>query len=62
MTTLVDIFRGLDWITVVTTIKDRDALQVMQRLTVAQRTALEAQITQLKQVEEAIGSRMKSLK
>ena len=62
MTTLVDIFRGLDWITVVTTIKDKDALQVMQRLTVAQRTALEAQITQLKQVEEAIGSRMKSLK
>ena len=62
MTTLVDIFRGLDWISVVTTIKDRDALQVMQRLTVAQRTALEAQITQLKQVEEAIGSRMKSMK
>ena len=62
MTTLVDIFRGLDWITVVTTIKDKDALQVMQRLTSAQRTALEAQITQLKQVEEAIGSRLKSMK
>ena len=62
MTTLVDIFRGLDWITVVTTVKDKDALQVMQRLTSAQRTALEAQITQLKQVEEAIGTRLKAMK
>ena len=62
MTTLVDIYRGIDWITVVATIKDRDALQVMQRLTTAQRTALEAQVVQLKQVEEAIGARMKSMK
>jgi hypothetical protein len=62
MTTPVDVFRGLDWITVVATIKDRDALQVMQRLTTAQRTALEAQVVQLKQVEEAIGTRLKSMK
>jgi hypothetical protein len=62
MTTLVDIYRGIDWITVVATIKDREALQVMQRLTTAQRTALEAQVVQLKQVEEAIGARMKAVK
>ena len=61
MTTLVDVFRGIEWITVVATIRDREALQVMQRLTVAQRMGLEAQIAQLKQVEDAIGARLKSI-
>jgi hypothetical protein len=61
MTTLIDVFRGIEWITVVATIKDREALQVMQRLTVAQRMGLEAQVAQLKQVEDAIGARIKSI-
>lgn len=61
MTTLVDVFRGIEWITVVATIKDKEALQVMQRLTVAQRMGLEAQVAQLKQVEDAIGARIKSI-
>jgi hypothetical protein len=61
MTTLIDVFRGIEWVTVVSTIKDRESLQVMQRLTAAQRTALEAQVAQLKHVEDAIAARMKSL-
>jgi len=62
MTTLIDVFRGIDWITVVATVKDKEALQVMQRLTTAQRTGLEAQVAQLKQVEEALATRLKSMK
>ena len=61
MTTLIDVFRGIEWITVIATIKDRESLQVMARLTAAQRLALEAQVAQLKQVEEAIGARVKAL-
>jgi hypothetical protein len=62
MTTLVDIFRGIDWIGLVATVQDKESLKVMQRLTAAQRTALEAQVVQLKQVEDAIGARLKSMR
>jgi hypothetical protein len=61
MTTLIDIFRGIEWVTVIATINDRAALQVISRLTTAQRVGLEAQVAQLKQVEEAIDARVKSL-
>jgi hypothetical protein len=61
MTTPVDVFRGIEWITVVATINDREALQVMHRLTAAQRISLEAQVAQLKQVEEAIEARVRTL-
>jgi hypothetical protein len=61
MTTLVDIFRGIDLVTVLATIKDKDSLVLTQRLIAGNRMVLEAQVAQLKQVEEAIGARMKSM-
>lgn len=61
MTTLVDIFRGIDLVTVLATIKDKDSLVLTQRLIAGNRMVLEAQVAQLKQVEEAIGARLKSM-
>jgi hypothetical protein len=61
MTTLVDIYRGIDLVTVLATIKDRDSLVLTQRLIAGNRMVLEAQVAQLKQVEEAIGTRLKSM-
>ena len=43
------------------TIKDRDSLVLTQRLIAGNRMVLEAQVAQLKQVEEAIGTRLKSM-
>ncbi len=62
MTTLIDVFRTIDWVTVLSTIKDKDSLQLMGRLTAAQRTGLEAQVSQLKQMEDAIGARLKQIR
>ena len=62
MTTLIDVFRTIDWVTVLSTIKDKDSLQLMARLTAAQRTGLEAQVSQLKQMEDAIGARLKQIR
>ena len=61
MTTLVDIFRGIDLVSVLSTIKDRDSLVLTQRLIAGNRMVLEAQVVQLKQVEEAIGARINSI-
>ncbi len=61
MTTLVDIFRGIDLVSVLSTIKDRDSLVLTQRLIAGNRMVLEAQVAQLKQVEEAIGARINSI-
>jgi hypothetical protein len=62
MTTLVDIFRGIDLATVLSTIKDKDSLVLTQRLIAGNRMVLEAQVAQLKQVEDAIGARIKGLR
>jgi hypothetical protein len=62
MTTLVDIFRGIDLATVLGTIKDKESLVLTQRLIAGNRMVLEAQVAQLKQVEEAIGARIKGLR
>lgn len=62
MTTLIDVFRTIDWVSVLSTIQDKDSLQLMGRLTAAQRVGLEAQVAQMKQMEDAIGARIKQLK
>jgi hypothetical protein len=62
MTTLVDIFRTIDWVSILSTIQDKDSLQLMGRLTAAQRSGLEAQLAQMKQLEDAINHRIKQLK
>ena len=61
MTTPVDIYRGIDLVSVLSTIKDRDSLVLTQRLIAGNRMVLEAQVAQLKQVEEAIGTRLKGM-
>jgi hypothetical protein len=61
MTTLVDIFRGIDLVTVLSAIKDRESLVLTQRLIAGNRMVLEAQVAQLKQVEDAIGTRLKGM-
>ena len=62
MTTLVDIYRGIDLVSVLSAIKDKDSLILTQRLIAGNRMVLEAQVAQLKQVEEALGARIKALK
>ena len=62
MTTLVDVFRTVDWVSVLSTIQDKESLQLMGRVTAAQRAGLEAQVAQLKQIEDAIAARVKHLK
>lgn len=62
MTTLVDIYRGIDLVSVLSTIKDKDSLILSQRLIAGNRMVLEAQVAQLKQVEDALGARIKALK
>jgi hypothetical protein len=62
MTTPVDVFRTIDWVSVLSTIQDRESLQLMGRFTAAQRVGLEAQLTQIKQLEDAITARVKQLK
>jgi hypothetical protein len=61
MTTLI-MDRGIDWVSVLATIKDKESLQLMGRFASAQRTVLEAQVAQLKQVEDAIAGRVKSIR
>jgi hypothetical protein len=62
MTTLVDIYRGIDLVSVLSTIKDKDSLVLTQRVIAGNRMVLEAQVAQLKQVEEAIGARIKGMR
>jgi hypothetical protein len=62
MTTPADIFRGIDFVSVLSTIKDKDSLVLTQRLIAGNRMVLEAQVAQLKQVEDAIGARIKGLR
>jgi hypothetical protein len=62
MTTLVDIFRGIDLTSILSTIKDKESLVLTQRLIAGNRMVLEAQVAQLKQVEDAIGARIKGLR
>ena len=62
MTTLVDIYRGIDLVSVLSTIKDKDSLILSQRLIAGNRMVLEAQVAQLKQVEDALGARIMALK
>ncbi len=62
MTTLVDIYRGIDLVSVLSTIKDKESLVLTQRLIAGNRMVLEAQVAQLKQVEDALGARIKGLK
>ncbi len=62
MTTLVDVFRTIDWVSILSTVQDKDSLQLMGRLTAAQRAGLEAQVAQMKQLEDAINVRAKQLK
>jgi len=62
MTTLVDIYRGIDLVSVLSTIKDKESLVLTQRLIAGNRMVLESQVAQLKQVEDALGARIKGLK
>jgi hypothetical protein len=62
MTTLVDIYRGIDLVSVLSTIKDKESLVLTQRLIAGNRMVLEAQVAQLKQVEDALGARIKGLR
>jgi hypothetical protein len=62
MTTPADIFRGIDLVSILSTIKDKDSLVLTQRLIAGNRMVLEAQVAQLKQVEDAIGARIKGLR
>ena len=57
MTTPVDL-----WVTILPQIKDRASLQLMGRLLEAQSTALESQITQLKQVRALLDEQVKGIK
>jgi hypothetical protein len=56
MTTFPDDFLSISQI------KDRASLQLVGRLIEAQRLVLEAQLTQIRQVQEAVGERMKTLR
>jgi hypothetical protein len=62
MTQPADVFRTIDWVSIVALIQDKESLQLMGRFTAAQRVGLEAQVTQLKQLEDAIAARAKQLK
>lgn len=62
MTTPADIYRGIDLVSFISTIQDKDSLILTQRIIAGNRMVLEAQVAQLKQVEEAIGERIKGLR
>ena len=61
MTTPVDIYRGIELVSVLATIKDRESLVLTQRIIAGNRMVLEAQVAQLKQMEEAIAGRIKTM-
>ncbi|GAA5074738.1 hypothetical protein [Lysobacter panacisoli] len=61
MTTPVDIYRGIDLVTVLSVIKDKESLQLTQRIIAGNRMVLEAQIAQMRQLEEALADRIKGL-
>jgi hypothetical protein len=61
MTTPADIFRGIDLVSILSTM-GQSSLVLTQRLIAGNRMVLEAQVAQLKQVEDAIGARIKGLR
>ncbi len=46
----------------IATLKDRDSLQLVGRILESQRVVLEAQLTQLRQLQEAVQTRTQAIK